>query len=63
VHCHEVDRGRRHALGRHAQIALVFPIFVIDQDHQLACGNVHERGLHPTQRLGRQIERARLRRE
>ena len=63
MHCHEVDRGRRHAFGGHAQIAFVFPILVVDQDHQLAGGNVFDRGLHPPQRLGRQIERARFRRE
>ena len=43
---HEVHGLGRHLLGRHAQVALVLAILVIDQDHQPARSNVHEHGLH-----------------
>ena len=32
---HEVDRLRRDQLGSHAEVAFIFPVFVIDQDDHL----------------------------
>ena len=37
---HEVDRLGRDLVRRHAEIALVLPVLVVDEDHHLARGNI-----------------------
>jgi len=37
VHSHEVDRLGRHELGRHSEVTLVLPVFIIDH-HDHAAG-------------------------
>ena len=43
VRRHEVDRFRRHEFRRHAQVALVLSVLVIDEDHHSTRRNLRER--------------------
>ena len=47
---HEVDRGRRHLLRRHDEVALVLAVLVVDDDDLLAEPDVGDRGLDRIQR-------------
>ena len=57
VHGHEVDGLGRDVLGRHREIAFVLAILVVDEDHHLAGADVGERGVHPREERGLDVER------
>jgi hypothetical protein len=48
VDSHEIDRVGRDTIGGHAQIALVFPILVVNQDNHLALADLIKGALNAT---------------
>ncbi len=37
---HEVNRFRRHQFGSHAEVAFIFAVFIVNQDHHLTLANI-----------------------